>query len=184
MPVMTPVPAPAPEAVVTETSPQPLQDFAAGFFIVAVGVLSVISILGIWKIFGQSVIGKSFSTIGLLAVISIIVIIAGRYMDKEKGSLTSSAAPVFRSIRHITLGTLIVSAAGLALLGVLAIWEVMGGDVLYRSLSSLGVIAFCSLIAVMVCLERENNRAARDGAVPLVIILFVIGWVFMSLMRW
>ena len=187
MPPPAPPAAPAamPEAVVTETRPQPFQDAAAGFFIAAMAVLSIVSILGVWRVFGSDVIGKSFSTIGLLAIISIVVIVAGRYVDKDAENAVSAGAPAFRSIRQVTLGVLIASAAGLALLGVLAIWEVVSDkDVVFRALSSLGILAFSALISVMVCLERENNHMARQSAGPLVILLFIVGWVFMSFMRW
>jgi hypothetical protein len=56
----------------------------------------------------------------------------------------------------VTLGALIASASLLALLGVLSIWEVMSSEVLTKSLSSIGVIAFSSFVIVMICLEKEK----------------------------
>ncbi len=174
------MPSSAPQEPVSR--PQPFQDFAAGFFIVAIAILSVISILGVWRVFGGDVIMKSFSTLGLLAVVAIALIVAGRYFDKSEAGGITSAAPVFKSIRQITLGVLIVAAAGFALLGVMAIWEVIAEkETLYRALASLGIIGFGAFVSVMVCLERENNHAARQSMGPLILVLFLVAWLLLSI---
>ncbi len=162
---------------------QVLQDLSAGFFISAIAVLSFISVLGVWEVFGSDVITKSFSTLGLLAVVSIAIIIAGRYFDKSDPAVQPAGAPVFKSVRQVTLIVLIVAAALLALVGVLAIWEIIANsEVVFRSLGSLAIIGFAAFITVMVCLERENNQAHRGGiGGPALIMLLIALWAALSL---
>ena len=138
-----------------------LQNLSGGIFIFCVAVLTIVSVMGIWEVFGTDVIWKSFQTLGLLAVVAVVVLAAGKFVtpDTAPGQDESMMPhPMFKGIRNATLGVLIVSAGLLALLGVLAIWEVIKDSAtVYKSLSSLAVLAFSSLIIVMVCLEREQN---------------------------
>lgn len=160
-----------------------IQNIAAGFFIACVLVLTIVSILGIWSIFSNDVIAKSFETLGILALVAIIVIVASKFV----GDPSAEAEPAmpshgYRSIRNSTLVTLIVSSTLLAFLGVLSIWDVITStDILHKSLSSLSIIAFSSLIIVMVCLEREQNsfwkkhgREMTGGSVILGIVLIIL----------
>jgi hypothetical protein len=144
-----------------------IQDFAAALFLGAVIALTALSILGVWEVYGRDVITKSFMTIGLLAVVAVIVIVAGRFMEhKDAGVIVVEPSPIFKSIRQMTVALLIVSVALLALVGILAIWELITDKtVLYKVLSSLGILSFGSLISVMTCLEREN-KFQNNPAVP------------------
>ena len=175
-----------------------IQNVAGFCFIIAVAVLAIISICGVWEIFSSDVITKSFETLGLLAVVAVIVMVAGRYVDNrsQQGSeaLIIAPHPIFKTLRQITLGILIASASVLALLGVLAIWDVIADKtVLYRSLGSLGILAFSSLIIVMTCKEREGSSApsgapgsAASGQFPYagaIGILFVVFVIFMIFLR-
>ena len=52
-------------------------------------------------------------------------------------------------IKRVTAWVMIISATMFALVGVLAVWEVLGesaGDVVWRAFASLAIIAFASLI--------------------------------------
>jgi len=173
-----------------------LQNSAAGFFIVSVIILSAISILGIWEIFNGDVITKSFQTLGLLATVSIIIMIAGRFVDGGKVPAVDANGlpvpeemnPVFDRIRYATVGVLIVSVALLALLGVMSIWEVIAGPVLSKSLSSIGVVAFSSFLIIMTCLERVKHplmhKKLSGGMVILgIIIIWIISTMLMSSFR-
>ena len=166
-----------------------IQDMAAGLFVICVTVLTVVSIMGVWKIFSTDVIWKSFETLGLLALVAVIVIIASRFVgDPSVATEVAMPRPRYRAIRNITLATLIVSSSFLALFGVLSIWEIITDkDVVNKSLSSLGIIAFASLIIVMVCLEREQNEfwKKRSGEMSggAVIAGIVLIWLLMSFLR-
>jgi len=159
-----------------------IQDVVAFFFIAAVVILAGVSIFGVWDIFAQDVISKSFMTLGLLSIISLIIMVAGRFIDnKSDMALAIPPNPAFSSIRRIMLGVLIVSASLLALLGVLTIWEVISkGEVLWKSLGSITIIAFSSLIVVMTCRERETvltgNGHSKNLSLGSVILLVLVGY--------
>lgn len=144
-----------------------LQGYAAGSFIFAVIVLGAISIAGIWKVFDNDVIIKSFETLGLLAVVSLVVIAAGQFMGSKPVDATIYVPnPGWTSLRKGTLGLLIAAVAILALLGVLTIWDVITDkDVLYKSLGTLAVLAFNSFIIVLTCktMEGDLNAVRADG---------------------
>ena len=167
-----------------------IQNGAAYVFILSVVILATISICGVWKIFDADVITKSIQTFGLLSIVAVIVIIAGRFIDsREQLSVSSNGVaeslpfsnPVFTSIRKITLALLITSVSLLALFGVLAIWDILSGEILNKSLSSIAIIAFASIVIVITCLEREKHKLMQQkmsGGVILLLIL--LGWVFLQ----
>ena len=157
-----------------------IQNSAAGFFIVAVVILSFVAILGVWDFFSSDVITKSFETLGLLAMVALVVMVASKFVGDPTDPTTIVVAnPLFRAMRNITLGTLIVSSAFLALLGVMAIWDVITDhQVLAKSLSSLAILAFASLVIVITCLDREGSefwekrgKEISGGAIFVAIIL-------------
>ncbi|MEI8174699.1 MAG: hypothetical protein WCG28_01990 [bacterium] len=167
-----------------------IQNGAAFVFIASVVILTVISICGVWKVFDVDVITKSIQTFGLLSVVAVIVMIAGKFVDSRDQLTVSSTGAVedvpfsnlaFTTIRKITLAVLIASVSILALLGVLAIWDVLSGEVLNKSISSIIVVAFATLIVIMTCLQREQlfkNNKTSLGKVILYIILALIGLPF------
>ncbi len=173
-----------------------LQNGAAFIFILSVVFMAAISILGVWEILGSDVISKSGQTIGLLAVVAFVIIVAGRFIDSRheiapamagapaSGVLPAEATnPAFGIIRHVTVVVLVISLTILALLGVLAIWEVMSADVMHKSIATMGVMVFASLAIVITCLEREQSpllkKHVSGGAIALIILL---GWWFFAMM--
>jgi predicted permease len=64
---------------------------------------------------------------------------------------------IFTKIRYNCLVTLMVLVGGLAFVGILSIWEVLSKDVLDKTLSSLAVLIFSSLLIVLTTLERDNK---------------------------
>jgi hypothetical protein len=161
-----------------------IEDSAAALFIGAVALLSAVSILGIWDIFKGDVVNKSFMTIGLLAVVSIIVIIAGRFIDRTPDVAPSATAEVFKGIRRLMIVVLIATASLLALTGVLAIWEVISDKaVLYKSLGSLAVIIFAAFVVVMTCLEREKTfetQGKSSFSIGSIILVLFVGWLVLN----
>lgn len=140
-----------------------IQDFASALFIVCVVILTAISILGVWDVFSGDVIMKSFETLGLLAFVSIIVIAASSHTGDQSTAIEPQLPnPIYHSIRNITMTVLIISSSFLALLGVLAIWDVITDtSTVSKSLSSLGILAFSSFIIVMVCTAREQTSKKK-----------------------
>jgi len=135
--------------------------YAAGFFVFAVVVLGTISILGIWDVLSGDVIWKSFETLGLLAVVAVIVMTAGKSIGVNPNDAVIYAPnPGWASLRKGTLGLLIASVSVLALMGVMTIWDVIADkDVLYKSLGSVALLAFVSLIIVVTCQSMEGTVA-------------------------
>lgn len=169
-----------------------IQDIAGFVFVSSVAVLSVVSILGIWEVFERDVITKSFETLGLLAVVAVIIIAAGKFVEhKPEDGLVEVAPvpnPLFRSIRRITVGVLITSAVFLAFLGVLSIWDVIADkQVLYKSFGSLAVLAFGSFVVMMTSLEREGNRfmnrTGKGMSVGMIIFMVVAAFIFLNFFR-
>jgi len=165
-----------------------IQNAASSLFIVAVAVLSLISILGVWDFFNKDVIVKSFQTLGLLAVVAIVVMVAGRFVGRgpESGVSVALPHPIFKTIRVITLGILIVSAVLLAFLGICSIWDIITEkEILYKSLSSLGILAFSAFVIVMTCLEREdspllkrNGKTSSGGIIGIILLAYVLFVIF------
>jgi len=141
-----------------------IQDLAAFLFIAAVALLSTVAVLGVWDFFTGDVIVKSFETLGLLAVAAVIVIVAGHFIGHGSAVTPELPNPFFRQLRKGTIGIVIVSVSILALLGVLAIWDVIADkEVLYRSFISLLIVAFGAFIMVLTCLEREGGESTTQG---------------------
>jgi len=168
-----------------------LQNSAAFFFIISVIVLAFISILGVCEVFGGDVITKSFETLGLLAGVAVIIMVAGRFVDGHiEAPVSASEAPLespseinpaFTGIRQTTVVILVFLVAILALLGVMSIWEVVAGDVLHKSLSSIGIAAFSSLIIIITCLEREKHKILHSKmSGGLIFVIIILGWAFLS----
>lgn len=65
--------------------------------------------------------------------------------------------PMFTSIRKTAIAILVVSVGTFALLGILSIWEVIGKEDVYKSLTSMGVISFASFLVILVSMEREGK---------------------------
>lgn len=171
-----------------------IQDSAALFFIGAVVLLSILAILGIWDVLAQDVLMKSFQTIGLLAVAALIISGAAQAIDSRKetvpGAIPEVANPLFGVLRHMTVAVLIVSVSLLALLGILAIWDVLSGEVTEKSLASMALLVFSSLVIIVTCANREGNNALPGGkklstGMTVVIIILAIWLVPMLLgMMW
>ncbi|MEI7777587.1 MAG: hypothetical protein WCI52_03175 [bacterium] len=134
-----------------------LQDFAVGFFILMVVVMTGIAIFGIWNVLTHDVILKAYKTLSLISIATFGVLIAGYFIDRKTNEI-EPANPVFRSIRYFTVVVFIVAVVVLVLLGVLSIWEVLSADALAKALSSIGIIAFSSLVTVVFSLEREHSK--------------------------
>ncbi len=62
-------------------------------------------------------------------------------------------------LKQIAIYTLVTAVAILTLIAVLSIWDVLSKEVLGKSLSTIGVVAFGALIVVIAsqALENKNN---------------------------
>jgi len=167
-----------------------IQEWAALFLIGATSVLSIIAVMGIWEIFDKDVIEKSFQTLGMLALVAIIIMVAGRLLEGRSTSdnavVLDTPNPMWKSVRVITLTILIASVSLLAFTGILAIWEVIRDkDIIFKSLSSLGILTFGTFIIVMTCLEREGKLDKSRfrisiGSVTSLFVLIIFAYIFFN----
>lgn len=163
-----------------------IEDTAIGVFIGSVFLLTIVSVLGIWEVFHGNVMEKSLETMGLLAIVSLVVLVAARYVGSpEEQSAVPVPRPAYRATRNITLATLIVSAALLAFVGVLSIWDVITDrEVLEKSVASLALIAFSSFVIVLTCLHKEQNPFWKQHKKSIsgwsVFGFVVLAWVFLA----
>ena len=175
---------------ILQLSMNTFQNAVAIVFLMALTALAVISVFGVWDLLGKDVIFKSLQTLGVLAAVSVVVMMAGRFIDPTRVSVSEIGMPhpLFQGIRQGTLGLLIVAASLLALIGVLAIWEVIPNqEVLMKALSSVAIIAFSSFLAVAVCLEREKHPIIlrQGGTFSAGSILAILGlvWILVTLVN-
>lgn len=163
-----------------------IQSVASGIFIISTIILSIISISGVWDFSNMDVIWKSFDTLGVLAIVAILVIIATNFIDKNTDTVNTSIipVPVFTAIRNSTLVVLIISAVVIAFLGVLSIWDVITNHtILYRSFSSLGILTFSSIVIVITSLAQEENdlwKRQKGKIVMSSLITLILFWIFLS----
>lgn len=159
-----------------------LQDWTAFVFVGATAVLSVTSVLGVWDIFSDTSLLKSFETFGLLAFACVIILAIGAFIEARSTEIQSAAInPIFKSIRKTVVSILVVGVALLALVGVLAIWNVLSGnDILFKSLASLVIIAFAGFVILITCFAREyslsRHRTEAGSRHPIVmgVVLFFV----------
>ncbi len=145
-----------------------IQNITAGIFTVCIAVLTLLCIFSIWQIVSSDILVKSLETIGIVAVAALIVMISAKAIDSHKAgdqvpliNNTEVGVAVFRAVRKFTVTVLIVAVSFAALLGIMAIWDAVPHDVLYKSLSSMAIIAFSSGVIIVVCLEREGSDLLR-----------------------
>ena len=87
--------------------------------------------------------------------------------EPQATSITNDSAKsrtvpsVFLTIQHATAWVMIISAILFAIVGILGVWQVLGdnaGDVVWRALSSLAIIAFAALIINVSVRMAEDRR--------------------------
>ena len=136
----------------------------AAYFLVFIGfVLTVISVAGIWGAFPSGgVVTKSFESMGLIGFACIIVMAVESHSTKK--ALTpmeqveaNSSAENFGQLRGIATFLLIASVVVCVSLGLLSIWDIVAGNVLYQSVSSIATIGLYSFVTVLACKAREND---------------------------
>ena len=160
---------------------QKIANVAAHLFIISIIILSTISILGVWDFFSNDVISKSFQSIGLLGFVAFIILVADHFLDQRTESpMVSGSAIFFKALRALTLRILILAVTFLALFGIMAIWEIFSGEIFRKSLASIAIMTFSSLVIVITCLERENNpilyrkKISSSFIILLIILAFLI----------
>ena len=141
-----------------------------------------------WEVFEKKVIDQSFQTLGILALVTVITLIAGKFIESRSQETEKALPPpAFRVIRRTTLIALIVAISLLAFVGVFAIWEILEDEkIVTKSLVSLTILAFSAFIIVITCLEREGRLGSPRGSktisvgsiIFLILSFFLLRWLF------
>jgi hypothetical protein len=172
-----------------------IANVAGYLFILSVAILTVVAILGVWDFATDETVWKAFQTIGLLGIVTLIVLFAERFIDRNPNLDNSNTIAVerFKAIRHFTVILLIVAIALLALFGVMSIWEILDEDVSSKALSSIGIVAFSAFLMIITSLNRENHKLLRrpeghrtsvESIILLLIIVAVVLPFLWGLLRW
>ena len=67
-----------------------------------------------------------------------------------------------KTVQHIAFIVFVLSVTILTIVAVLAIWDMFSDDVLYKTLSTMGIITFASLIVIVAAkvVERHSQPPA------------------------
>lgn len=176
-----------------------LKEGASLLFMLCVTILTGISILAIWDLLPEDVIGKSMATMGIIALALLLVVFAGGFF--RRGEEVSAGAeqltpfetnPIFPFIRKTSVTFIIASVVLLALFGIMSIWEVFPRETLFKSLSSIALIAFSFFIMVLTCMVNEKGKLSgvdsegktgsqsQSAGVYLFLGIVLLAWIFAS----
>lgn len=70
-----------------------------------------------------------------------------------------------KNVKSIAIGILIVAVSILTLIAILSIWDVFSKDVLWKAISTIGVVAFGSLI-VFIAAQALEHKNGSGGNIP------------------
>lgn len=68
-------------------------------------------------------------------------------------------------LKRVAVSVLTVSVSLLTLTGVLSIWDVLGEDVLWKSISTIGILSFASLIILLASSALEDKGDKKHQVV-------------------
>jgi len=63
-----------------------------------------------------------------------------------------------KKVKSIAIGILITAVSILTLIAILSIWDVLSSDVLWKSISTIGIVAFGALIVVVAAQALEHKE--------------------------
>ena len=66
-----------------------------------------------------------------------------------------------KNVKSVAIGILITAVSVLTLIAILSIWDVLSKDVLWKSISTIGIIAFGALIVVIAAQALENKNTSH-----------------------
>lgn len=69
---------------------------------------------------------------------------------------------MLRGIKNIAVTVLVVSTVVLTFIAILSIWDVLANDTFWKSLSTMGVLAFGSAI-ILITIKYLEDRKSSGG---------------------
>ena len=71
-----------------------------------------------------------------------------------------------KTIQNIAFVVFVVSMTILTIVAVLAIWDAFSDDVLYKTLSTIGIITFASLIIIVAAKVIDRHQSESQNQEP------------------
>lgn len=70
-----------------------------------------------------------------------------------------------KKIKEVAVGVLITAVSILTLIAILSIWDVFGKEVLWKSISTIGIVAFGALIVIIASqvLSHKDSNDTQDS---------------------
>ncbi len=72
---------------------------------------------------------------------------------------------MFKTIQNVAAGLFIFFVAVLTLIAVLAVWDVFSKDVMSKSLTTIGILAFASLVVIVAARAVEKHQDTNSPSV-------------------
>jgi len=72
---------------------------------------------------------------------------------------------MFRTIQNVAAGSFIFFVSILTIIAVLAVWDVFSEDVLSKSLTTIGILAFASLVVIVAARAVEKHQDNNNPSV-------------------
>ncbi|MDP3988815.1 MAG: hypothetical protein Q8P93_01110 [bacterium] len=165
-------------------------NISAAIFIVLIIIATALSMLGIWELLSDEIFSKSIQTIALISVVAVILMVADhvsgmRAVDTETTLTVSEATylQVFIGIKKATFVILTLSVVFFAFMGILSIWDVITkGEIMEKSLGSIGVVAFSSILIMIACMEREGRSVKGSMSLGKLILLGISSLVVLQML--
>ena len=66
---------------------------------------------------------------------------------------------MYHTIQKIAVIVLVISVSALTFVAVLSIWEVFKSDVLWKSISTIGVLAFAAVVIMLAARFMEEHQS-------------------------
>lgn len=138
-----------------------IANISAYIFILLTFVLTIVCIVSIWTGV-DDVIAKTLMSM-LLITFALIVILGIDNSGYFKKAVQQDAVQAyvlsvenFVSIRKMSFVVVIVSVTVSVALGLFSIWDILEGNILYKTLSTIMSIGFYALVTIAVCKQREG----------------------------
>jgi hypothetical protein len=153
-----------------------IERVAVGVLVFSVSILSIVGLFGIWGWLGSGIVWKSYTTIGILGMAALLVVGIARVSSKYYADTPQAPVPesgAWKAVRNQLLGLTGAVFLFFTALAILAVWEFVGKDALFKSFSSmmlLFVSAIINLAAFKSQIDSDNPSEPAAAAIPVVLV--------------
>lgn len=134
-----------------------IERVAIGTLVCAVSILTLVGLLAIWGWVDGDIVWKSYSTIGVIGLAALVVVGIARVSSKYYGQPAAPApeSPTWKAMRNLILGIMGAAFLVFTVLSIAAIWNFVGGDTLWKAISSMGYL-FISAVILLVAFNAVD----------------------------